>query len=432
MTDSTAAEAPASRPDTAELVRVFGRIGLLSFGGPAAQIALMHRELVELRPWMTERQFLQALSFCMLLPGPEAMQLATYAGWRVGGVRGGLIGGLLFVIPGALVILALAALYAAYGGVPLAEALFLGIKAAVIVIVAQALIRVSRKALTRPLAWALAVAAFLGLFMLQLPFPLIVLGAALIGALSARGAAEPSPAPRVAHGDTLRTVVTWAAIWLLPLAALWLVAPGGLLAEVGLFFAKLAVVTFGGAYAVLAWMVQEVVQEHGWLTTAQMMDALGLAETTPGPLILVTEFVGFLAGAQEGGFWLGLAAALVTLWVTFAPCFLWIFAGAPYVEWIASRPRLQGALDAITAAVVGVIANLSLWFALHVVFGEVTRVEAGIVGLWVPTAASVDTGAILLTILAALLVFWRRLDLLVVLPIMALAGLGWSYAAGLL
>ncbi|MGP1355553.1 chromate efflux transporter [Roseicyclus sp.] len=432
MTDTTPAEASAARPDTAELVRVFGRIGLLSFGGPAAQIALMHRELVELRPWMTERQFLQALSFCMLLPGPEAMQLATYAGWRVGGVRGGLIGGLLFVIPGALVILGLAALYAAYGGVPLAEALFLGIKAAVIVIVAQALLRVSRKALTRPLAWALAAGAFLGLFVLDLPFPLIVLGAALIGALSARGAAEPAPAPRVAHSDTLRTVATWAAIWLLPLAALWLVAPGGILAEVGLFFAKLAVVTFGGAYAVLAWMVQEVVQDHGWLTTAQMMDALGLAETTPGPLILVTEFVGFLAGAQAGGVWLGLAAALVTLWVTFAPCFLWIFAGAPYVEWIASRPRLQGALDAITAAVVGVIANLSLWFALHVVFGEVTRTGSGGIGLWVPTAASVDAGAILLTILAALLVFWRRLDLLVVLPIMALAGLGWSYASGLL
>jgi chromate transporter len=368
----------------------------------------------------------------MLLPGPEAMQLATYAGWRVAGVRGGLIGGLLFVVPGALVILALAALYAAYGDVPLAEALFLGIKAAVIVIVAQALVRVSRKALTGGLAWALAVGAFLGLFVFQLPFPLVVLSAAAVGAFTATGGAISDPAPRVAGRDTLRTVAAWGAIWLLPLAALWIVAPGGLLAEVGLFFAKLAVVTFGGAYAVLAWMVQEVVQDYGWLTTAQMMDALGLAETTPGPLILVTEFVGFLAGAQQGGFWLGLAAALVTLWVTFAPCFLWIFAGAPYVEWIAGRPRLQGALDAITAAVVGVIANLSLWFALHVVFGEVTRTGTGAIGLWVPTAASVDWGAIVLTALAAALVFWRRLDLLMVLPIMALAGLGWSFATGAL
>lgn len=430
MADTTAEAMTQAEPGTAELFRVFGRIGLLSFGGPAAQIALMHRELVEERPWLTEKQYLQALSFCMLLPGPEAMQLATYAGWRVGGVKGGLIGGLLFVIPGALVILGLAALYAAFGGVPLAEALFLGIKAAVIVIVAQALLRVSRKALTGPLAWALAAGAFAGLFVFQFPFPLIILAAALIGALTATGVAESAPAPRVSTTQTGRTVAVWAAIWLLPLAALWAVAPGGLLAEVGLFFAKLAVVTFGGAYAVLAWMVQEVVQDYGWLNTAQMMDALGLAETTPGPLILVTEFVGFLAGTQEGGIWLGFAAAIVTLWVTFAPCFLWIFAGAPYVEWIAGRPRLQGALDAITAAVVGVIANLSVWFALNVMFAEVNRADAGPVGIWFPEAGTVDIGAIILTLLAAILVFWRRLDLLVVLPIMALSGLGWSYATG--
>jgi chromate transporter len=353
MTDTRLDPALTARPETHELVRVFGRIGLLSFGGPAAQIALMHRELVEDRGWLTEKQYLQALSFCMLLPGPEAMQLATYAGWRVAGVTGGLIGGLLFVIPGALVILALAALYSAYGGVPLAEALFLGIKATVIVIVAQALLRVSGKALKGPLALGLALGAFLALFVLQLPFPLIVIGAGLIGYLAATPSGAPTPAPRVPLAQTGRTVAIWGAIWLLPLAVLWAVAPGGLLAEVGLFFAKLAVVTFGGAYAVLAWMVQEVVQDFGWLTTAQMMDALGLAETTPGPLILVTEFVGFLAGAQAGGLGLGLAAAAVTLWVTFAPCFLWIFAGAPYVEWIATRPRLQGALDAITAAVVG-------------------------------------------------------------------------------
>jgi chromate transporter len=430
MTDTRADPALAT-PQIPDLIRVFGRIGLLSFGGPAAQIALMHKELVEDRDWLTEKQYLQALSFCMLLPGPEAMQLATYAGWRVAGVAGGLIGGLLFVIPGALVILALAALYTVYGGVPLAESLFLGIKATVIVIVAQALLRVSGKALKGPLAWGLAVGAFLGLFVLQLPFPLIVIGAGLIGYVAANPTSTPTPAPSVPLAQTGRTVALWSAIWLLPLATLWVVAPGGLLAEVGLFFAKLAVVTFGGAYAVLAWMVQEVVQDFGWLTTAQMMDALGLAETTPGPLILVTEFVGFLAGAQAGGLGLGLAAALVTLWVTFAPCFLWIFAGAPYVEWIATRPRLQGALDAITAAVVGVIANLSLWFALHVVFGEVTRVGTpGGPGLWMPSAASIDVGAVALTALAAVLVFWRRLDLLIVLPLMALAGLGWSLASG--
>jgi chromate transporter len=430
--DPAAAEGAAA-PSLGELARVFGRIGVLSFGGPAAQIALMHRELVEVRPWLTEKQYLQALSFCMLLPGPEAMQLATYAGWRVAGVPGGLIGGLLFVIPGAVVIMALAALYAVYGSVPLAQALFLGVKAAVIAIVAQALLRVSRKALTGALAWGLAVAAFLGLFVLQLPFPLIVVGAGLIGALAARGQPEPVPVPRVPPGRTARTVGVWGAIWLLPLGALWLLAPGGLLADVGLFFARLAVVTFGGAYAVLAWMVQEVVQDFGWLTTAEMMDALGLAETTPGPLILVTQFVGFLAGVQAGGLGLGLAAALVTLWVTFAPCFLWIFAGAPYVEWIASRPRLQGALDAITAAVVGVIANLSLWFALNVLFADVRRTGAPDgPGLWWPDPASFDAGALLLTGLAALLILWRKLDLLLVLPLMAAAGLLWSAATGLL
>jgi len=422
-------EPPA--PTLSEITRVFGRIGLLSFGGPAAQIALMHRELVEDRPWLTETQYLNALSFCMLLPGPEAMQLATYAGWRLHGTLGGLIAGLFFVVPGALVILGLAALYAAYGDIPLAEALFLGIKAAVIVIVAQALWRVSKKALSGRRAWALAIAAFLGLFAFALPFPLIVLGAGLIGAMTARGGGT-SPPHAVPMARTLRTVLLWGAIWLVPLGALWLVAPGGTLAEVGLFFAKLAVVTFGGAYAVLAWMVQEVVQTHGWLTTAQMMDALGLAETTPGPLILVTEFVGFLAGAYEGGIALGVAAALVTLWVTFAPCFLWIFAGAPYVEWIATQPRLTGALSAITAAVVGVIANLSLWFALHVVFAEVRRVVAGPATLWLPEGATWQPDAVVLTGLAALLILWRKLDLFLALPLMALAGLGWRFASGAL
>ncbi|MCT4685530.1 MAG: chromate efflux transporter [Roseicyclus sp.] len=428
MTD-TAAPAPA-RPN--ELTRVFARIGLLSFGGPAAQIALMHKELVEDRPWLTERQFLNALSFCMLLPGPEAMQLATYAGWRIGGVRGGLIAGLLFVIPGAFVMLALASVYAAHGGVPLVQALFLGIKAAVIVIVVQALVKVSKKALTGALPYALAAAAFLGIYALQIPFPLIVLGAGLIGAAfmaKAEPEAAPPPisAPLSARG-TARTVALWSAIWLLPLAMLWAVAPGGLLAEIGLFFAKLALVTFGGAYAVLAYMVQEVVADFGWLTTAQMMDALGLAETTPGPLILVTEFVGFLAGAQAGGWPLGLAAALVTLWVTFAPCFLWIFAGAPYIEWIASRPRLTGALQAITAAVVGVILNLSAWFAAHVLFAELETVTAGPLALLLPVWSSLDAPALGLTALAAGLLAGLKLDLLKALPLMALAGLVVSWA----
>ena len=418
-------------PPLSDITRVFARIGILSFGGPAAQIALMHKELVEDRGWLTERQFLSALSFCMLLPGPEAMQLATYAGWRMAGTVGGLIAGLLFVIPGAVVIMALAALYAGFGQVPLVTALFLGIKATVIVIVIQALIKVGGKALKSTLAYAIAATAFVAIFFLQLPFPLIIVAAAAIGALFMPGsAAVTAPPPPVSTSGTLRTVTIWAVIWLAPLAALWLIAPDGLLTQVGLFFAKLAVVTFGGAYAVLSYMVQQVVGDYGWLTTGQMMDALGLAETTPSPLILVTQFVGFLAGAQQGGLALGLAAALVTLWVTFAPCFLWIFAGAPYLEWIAAQPRLTGALNAITAAVVGVILNLSLWFALHVIFAEVTATPVGPLTLWLPTLATLSLPALVLAGLAAGLLLWRRMDMLIVLPLVALTALGWHLTLG--
>ncbi|WP_430449206.1 chromate efflux transporter [Rhodophyticola sp.] len=413
-----------NRPDLPDLTRIFGRIGLLSFGGPAAQIALMHKELVEDRPWLSERQFLNALSFCMLLPGPEAMQLATYAGWRIAGVPGGLIAGLLFVLPGAAVILVLAMLYAAFGQVPLVEAMFLGIKATVIIIVIQALLKVSRKALTSGLAYGLAASAFVGIFFLQIPFPFIILAAALIGTVFMAGdAPQTAPPPPVKTGRTVRTVAIWLVIWLAPLAALWLAAPDSVLTQLGLFFSKLAVVTFGGAYAVLAYMVQEVVGDFGWLTTGQMMDALGLAETTPGPLILVTEFVGFLAGAQAGGTGYGIAAAAVTLWMTFAPCFLWIFAGAPYIEWISHQPRLTGALNAITAAVVGVILNLSIWFALNVFFAEVTRESLGPLQIWMPDPGSVSASALGLAGLAAVLLLWLKLDLLKVIFLMLLPGL---------
>lgn len=418
----------AQQPDLWQITRVFGRIGVLSFGGPAAQIGLMHRELVEARPWLSERQYLHALSFCMLLPGPEAMQLATYAGWRLRGVHGGLIAGSLFVLPGAAVVLGLAALYFIYGALPLAQALFLGIKAAVVVVVAQSLMRLSRKALRDGLAYGLALSALFALIVFSVPFPVIILSAGLIGAVAARGkSADPTvAAPGVTARDTGRTVAIWLVIWLSPLAILWAVVPGGLMVELGVFFAKLAVVTFGGAYAVLAWMVQAVVQDYGWLSTAQMMDALGLAETTPGPLILVTEFVGFLAGAQQGGLALGVAASAVTLWMTFAPCFLWIFAGAPYVEWIAGRPRLQGALQAITAAVVGVIANLSLWFAMNVLFGDLGRVG----GVLLPVLESFQPMAFALVCLAAWLILRLKWDLLRALPAMGAAGLAASLMTG--
>ena len=410
MTDTSQDHAAATTaPELADLTRVFARIGLLSFGGPAAQIALMHRELVDGRPWLTEREYLNALSFCMLLPGPEAMQLATYAGWKLRGTLGGLIAGGLFVLPGAAVVLTLALAYAYLGQVPLVEALFLGVKATVVVIVVQALIKVAKKALALPDHWAIAGLAFLGIFALHLPFPLIIALAAAWGAW--RGAAEtgeqmPAPAPVQPHRETAGTVALWLALWLVPLGALW-AADAALLTEVGLFFSKLAVVTFGGAYAVLAYMTQEVVRDFGWLTTAEMMDGLGLAETTPGPLILVTEFVGFLAGFREEGVALGLAAAAVTLWVTFVPCFLWIFAGAPYIEWISAQPRLRGALSAITAAVVGVILNLSLWFAAHVFFGQVGEARAGPVRVILPDPATLDPVAVGLAALAGLALLWR-------------------------
>lgn len=384
---------PGGNPSLVDATRVWLKIGFLSFGGPAAQIALMHKEVVEDRAWLTEQQFLNALSFCMLLPGPEAMQLATYAGWRIHGTIGGLVAGLLFVIPGAVVIMALATLYSVYGDVPLVEALFYGIKAAVLVIVVEALLRVAKKALTQRLHWIIAGCAFTGIFFLSIPYPIIVLIAALFGGFSVRTQEPECTVVKLDHVSTLKTVRTiaiWLSIWLLPLLLLARIGAPDILVEVGAFFSTLAVVTFGGAYAVLAYMAQDVVVQFGWLTAGEMVDALGLAETTPGPLILVTQFVGFLSGFKEGGLLMGLAAGLVALWVTFTPCFLWIFAGAPYIDWISSQPRLKGALQAITAAVVGVILNLSLWFALHVLFSEVTSVNWGPLTIWRPELSSIE------------------------------------------
>ncbi|MEM0937748.1 MAG: chromate efflux transporter [Pseudomonadota bacterium] len=425
MTDqSLDAPGEAGAPSLGDLTRVFGRIGLLSFGGPAAQIALMHRELVETRAWLGERDFLSALSFCMLLPGPEAMQLCTYAGWRLRGIAGGLIAGVLFVLPGALVILALAFLYASFGAQPLVQSAFLGVKAAVIVIVLQALLKVAGKALTGTAAWAVAGLAFLGIYVFEIPFPVIIVVAALYGALSATDGPAPAAATSL-HRSTRATTllaVALAVLWAAPLVLAWALNAELLLA-LGLFFSKLAIVTFGGAYAVLAYMTQEVVQVQGWLTTAQMIDALGLAETTPGPLILVTEFVGTLTAIEASGWALGLAAAAMTLWVTFVPCFLWIFVAAPYVDWLTGQPRLKGALDAITAAVVGVIANLSLWFALHVFFGTVTAIDLGPAAPALPVPASFDPLAALLCVLAAGLLLQLKAGLPLTLAIVAGAGL---------
>jgi len=332
-----------------EATKTFAKIGCLSFGGPAAQIALMHRELVEENKWLTEKQFLSGLSFCMLLPGPEAMQLATYAGWRMHGVRGGLIAGLLFVFPGAVVISVLAVVYVLFGAVPLVETLFLGIKAAVLAVVLEALIKVAKRAFKGLQHWGIALASFAALFIFDLPFPLVIAAAAAIGFVTTKGC-DVAQSSNVPLAQTLKTVILWLVIWWGPIALLSLLIGGDFLPQLAVFFSKLAAVTFGGAYAVLAYMGQEVVQNFGWLSTEQMIDGLGLAETTPGPLILVTQFVGFIAGYNEAGFATAFAAAGITLWVTFVPCFLWIFAGAPYIEWISDQPKLSGALSAITAA----------------------------------------------------------------------------------
>ncbi|MEL6511668.1 MAG: chromate efflux transporter [Pseudomonadota bacterium] len=406
-------------PTLSHLTRVFGRIGVLSFGGPAAQIALMHDALVEKEKWLTEQDFLRALSFCMLLPGPEAMQLATYAGWRLHGTLGGLIAGALFVLPGAAVVLALAMGYAFYSDLSWVQGAFLGIKSAVILIVLQALFKVSKKALETPLAWALATGAFAAIFAVGVPFPLIIGVAALIGLTQAtKGTGLTRP---LSHAHLPRTITLWGALWIAPIAAAFALQ-AEFLTDIGMFFSKMAIVTFGGAYAVLAYMTQEVVQNYGWLSTAQMIDGLGLAETTPGPLILVTEFVGFLAGFQERGLGMGLLAAALTLWVTFIPCFLWIFAGAPYVEHMASAPRIEAALKAVTAAVVGVIANLSLWFALHVFFTTLTPTPFLNTQVPLPALGSLSLAALGLTALAALLSFGLRLSLPLTLVVLALAG----------
>jgi len=408
------------KPTFAEALAVWGKIGITSFGGPAGQ-----------------KPFLHALNFCMLLPGPEAMQLATYVGWRLHGTLGGLAAGLLFVLPGALVVLALSIAYALYGQIPAVEAAFVGIKAAVLVIVVEALIKVGRRALRGPYDVAIAGAAFVAIFFFAAPFPLIIAGAALAGYLHARGASTPRaslPEPSVPPTQTIRTAALWLAIWIAPLLLLpILFGRAHVSTDSALFFSKLAVVTFGGAYSVLAYMAQQAVETYGWLTPGEMLDGLGLAETTPGPLILVTEFVGFLAGYRHGGtpqLAFGLLGAAIALWATFAPCFLWIFTGAPYVERLTSNPKLSGALAGVTAAVVGVILNLSLWFALHVLFGQVDAAWHGPIRLWTPVFASLDYEALLLSLLAAVLLLGARLGIMGTLAVAAAASLIWFFLSG--
>ncbi len=435
-----------------EAFRVWLKVGFMSFGGPAGQIALMHRILVDEKKWIGEARFLHALNYCMLLPGPEAQQLATYVGWMLHRTAGGLVAGLLFVIPGAIVILALSTIYAGFHKVPLVEALFFGIKAAVLAVVVEALLRIARRALKNSWMYGLAAAAFVGIFFLDIPFPIIVVAAGLIGYLGGRwrpdrfivvkphgeGAeAEPRAAeialdarPPVTATTTIATLLLWLFVWLAPVAALWL-ALGWTnpFTEIGKFFSAMAVVTFGGAYAVLAYVAQEAVSTYGWLSAGEMLDGLGLAETTPGPLILVLEYVGYLAAFRNplglNPYVGGTLGAVLTVWVTFAPSFLWIFVGAPYVERTRRMLGFSAALSGITAAVVGVILNLTVWFALHVLFAKIDTLHWNGIRLYVPELASLDWASLALA--AAAIVAMLRFKVGMLVTIAAAAVLGAAY-----
>ncbi|MET0277732.1 MAG: chromate efflux transporter [Pseudorhodoplanes sp.] len=424
------------KPNFSEATRTWFKIGCLGFGGPAGQIALMHRVLVDEKKWVDEPRFLHALNFCMLLPGPEAQQLATYIGWLLHGVRGGIVAGVLFVLPGAFVMLGLSLIYALGQGLPLVDGALYGIKAAVLVIVVEALIRIGRRALKSWLLVAIAAAAFIGIFFLALPFPLIVVGAAAIGFVVARVAPDllgvkPGEAATPPHPGRFRQAGMAAAIglvaWWTPVAiAALTLGREHVLVDIGTFFSKLAVVSFGGAYALLAYMAQEAVDTQHWMSAQEMVDGLGLAETTPGPLILVTQFVGFLAGYREAAPFTpvtaGVIAAVMTTWVTFTASMLWIFIGAPFVEQLRSNRMLSGALAAITAAVVGVILNLTVWFALHVLFGQVTEKHTGILRWYAFDPLALDWKTAVLAAIAALLAFRFHRGLVEIVAIMA--GLG--------
>jgi chromate transporter len=421
----------ALMPDFAEALRVWLKIGCLGFGGPAGQIALMHRILVDEKKWVEEQRFLHALNFCMLLPGPEAQKLATYVGWLLHGVRGGLVAGILFVLPGALVMLAVSLLYVLGSGIPAVDGALFGIKAAVLVIVVEALLRIGRRALKSRLLVALAAAAFIGIFVLDLPFPLIVVCAAAVGYFTtqqhAAVPAAPAPAPG-RWGAFGRALAVGLVLWCAPIAlALLFLGKGHVMIAIGAFFSKLAVVSFGGAYALLAYMAQEAVETYRWMSAPEMVDGLGLAETLPGPLIKVTQFVGFLAAYRDAAPFsavtAGILGAALTTWVTFVPPMMLIFAGAPFVESLRANRRLSGALAAVTAAVVGVILNLTIWFALHVLFARVEEVHAGPLRAYVPELATLDWKAAALALVAAALMLRLHRGLVETVAVMALLGI---------
>lgn len=436
-----------------EAARVWARVAALSFGGPAGQIAVMHRILVEEKRWISERRFLHALNYCMLLPGPEAQQLATYVGWLMHGVKGGLVAGGLFILPGVVAIMALSYVYALFGATSLVGAMFFGLKAAVLAIVVEAVVRVGKRALKNAAMRLLAAAAFLALFIFHAPFPLVIVAAAAIGfagaelrlsAFTSSGAGHDASADeegpallgdeafiaapamrRAAH----RAALAFAGAWLVPVALIVaLLGPSDVFAQIALFFSKMAVVTFGGAYAVLAYVAQQAVDGFHWLKPGEMLDGLGMAETTPGPLIMVLQFVGFMGAFRAHGalppLVAGTLGGLLATWVTFAPCFLWIFLGAPYIERLRGNKAIAGALTAITAAVVGVILNLAVWFAIHTLFARVIVWH----GVELPDPAALNPTALLLAAGAALGVFWLKAGMLRVIGLSAFAGLALYFA----
>ncbi|WP_298092723.1 chromate efflux transporter [uncultured Sphingomonas sp.] len=456
MTGAAIDASPRTRPEPVTLGEAFWvwlRIAMLSFGGPAGQIAVMHRILVDEKRWIGEQRFLHALNYCMLLPGPEAQQLATYIGWLMHRTKGGIVAGVLFVIPGAVAIMALSWVYVLYGRVGIVSALFFGLKAAVLAVVLQAVVRIGSRALKSMPARILAAFAFVLIFFASAPFPLIVLGAGIIGWWSARqgstafrGGGHSTPKGAIvadaetllgeelpAHArpswrETVWTAIVWLALWLVPVAALLVaLGPDDVFSRIATFFSTMAMVTFGGAYAVLAYVAQLAVDTYGWLGPKEMLDGLGMAETTPGPLIMVLQFVGFLGAYRDPGALSPLVAGtlggLLATWVTFVPCFLWIFLGAPFIERLRGNAAVAGALSAITAAVVGVVLNLAIWFALHTLFRTTTLVTAGPLRFDAPVLTSIDPAALILSLGAAYAIFMTRAGVITTLLATAAAGL---------
>jgi chromate transporter len=433
-----------------EAFRVWLRIALLSFGGPAGQIAVMHRILVEEKNWVSESRFLHALNYCMLLPGPEAQQLATYIGWLLHRTAGGIMAGGLFILPGVISIMGLSYIYAGYGNVSLVEALFFGLKAAVLAIVIQAVVRVGKRALRNRIMIALAAVAFIAIFFFSVPFPVIIIAAGAIGTIGAKtgrpefAAVEHGGGKKAAAIDSmlgeelpdhvrptvpraLKVGAVWLLLWLVPVLTL-LIAFGqaNVFSQIAVFFSKMAMVTFGGAYAVLAYVAQQAVEHYHWVGPREMLDGLGMAETTPGPLIMVLQFVGFMAAFRDPGalppMLAGTLGGLLATWVTFTPCFLWIFLGAPFIETMRGNKGLAGALSAVTAAVVGVILNLSIWFALHTVFRETLPVRSFGLSFDMPIWSSIDIAALVLALAAALAIFRFNVGMLTVLAGSCVAG----------